>query len=82
MSQDIPIIPPDAPQAANLNQVYTLAKGLRGAFIDQAIWIDVVITDILARYFVPDHDKRMLFTFLPCIASSHCLYTSFDRWVT
>ena len=41
--------------------MFEFSRNLRGAFIDQAIWIDVILTDILARYFVSDKDKRMLF---------------------
>ena len=28
--------------------------------MEQAIWIDVILTDILARYFAPDEGKRRL----------------------
>jgi hypothetical protein len=43
-----------------LNPLHAIARDIRGNFIDQAIWIDVLITDILAQYFVPDEGKRRL----------------------
>ena len=53
-------IPANTPEGEQLARVFNIAKHLRGAFMDQAIWIDVIVTDILAQYFVPDSGKRML----------------------
>jgi hypothetical protein len=50
----------NSPEATYLNKLHASAFNLRGGFIDQAIWIDLVVTDILARYFVPDVAKRAL----------------------
>jgi hypothetical protein len=50
----------NTPDGQRLNHLYELAKHVRGAFMDQAIWIDVIVTDILAQYFAPDTNKRML----------------------
>ena len=50
----------DTPEGIQLGKLYALAQQFRGSFMEQAIWIDVIITDILAQYFVPNEDKRML----------------------
>jgi hypothetical protein len=55
-------IPANTPEGEQLNRIFELAKHVRGAFMDQAIWIDVIVTDILAQYFVADTGKRMLLT--------------------
>src|SRR5690348_5108176 len=60
MSDTPEIIPANSPQGQQLNRLHELAKHVRGAFMDQAIWIDVIVTDILAEYFAPDAAKRML----------------------
>jgi hypothetical protein len=60
MPDEPKILPPDAPEVERLNALFAIARDIRGNFIDQAIWIDVLITDILAQYFVPDEGKRRL----------------------
>jgi len=62
MSEEAVTLHPGAPEAEQLNRLFAFARDLRGALIDQAIWIDVILTEILARYFVPDEGKRMLFS--------------------
>jgi hypothetical protein len=54
------LIPASTPEGQQLTRLYELTKHIRGAFMDQAIMIDVIVTAILARYFAPDADKRML----------------------
>jgi hypothetical protein len=56
----IPFIPANSPEAAALNHIYALSQQIRGVFMDQTIWLDVMITDILASYFVTDPKKRAL----------------------
>jgi hypothetical protein len=35
-------------------------REIRGTFIDQTIWLDVLVTDILATFFCPDKERRAL----------------------
>jgi hypothetical protein len=60
MANEPRLIPADTLEGLRLRQMYDLARDVRGSFMEQAIWIDVVVTDILAQYFAPDKDKRML----------------------
>ncbi|HVZ87365.1 MAG TPA: hypothetical protein VHG72_10380 [Polyangia bacterium] len=53
-------IPASSAVGQKLNVLYELTKSIRGALIDQAIWADVLVTDILAEFFVPDQKRRML----------------------
>lgn len=50
-----------APEAQMLNLNLDVSLRMRGTFIDQAIWIDLIVTDLVARYFVEDRAKRSLF---------------------
>ena len=54
-------IPFDSPEAEGLNANYTVSSRMRGIFIDQAIGIDLLITDIISQYFVAEKSKRSLF---------------------
>jgi hypothetical protein len=62
MPSEPKIVPPGPPEIGQLNVLHALARDLRGNFIDQAIWIDVLITDILSQYFAPEEGKRGLLT--------------------
>ena len=59
---DVPgtTIPVNSPEGQRLNQLFELAKHIRGGFMDQSIWIDTILTDILATHFCPDPIKRGL----------------------
>ena len=35
-----------APEAAAFNEFYAAARELRGAFIEQAIWLDLLVTEV------------------------------------
>jgi hypothetical protein len=59
MADQPAIIRLDTPEGTQLGRLYNLAQQMRGSFMEQAIWIDVILTDILARYFAPDESKRM-----------------------
>jgi hypothetical protein len=60
MAADPPFIPPDSPEGQKLNALNILMREVRGTLIDQAIWLDVVVTDILATFFCPDRERRAL----------------------
>jgi hypothetical protein len=53
-------IPEDSPEGVVLGKVHTLATRIRGDFMGQAIAIDILIADILANYFTPNNERRML----------------------
>jgi len=60
MSKDEKSIPASSPDAEPLNRLHRLVLEMRGAFVDQTIWIDVLVTDLLAHYFSPDPVRRSL----------------------
>jgi len=60
MANEPKVIPVDTPEGKYLNRIHDLARHVRGSFMEQAIWIDVLVADILAQYFAPDEDKRAL----------------------
>lgn len=60
MPDEYKVIPADSDEGRKLNQLHELVRNIRGACIDQAIWIDVLVTDILAQYFCPSKEKRPL----------------------
>jgi hypothetical protein len=41
-----------------LNALYALVREIRGASIDQTIWLDLLVTDILANFFCSDKERR------------------------
>lgn len=53
-------IPADSPEAQQLNALYAIVRDIRGTFIDQAIWLEVLATDILASFFCTDKQRRAL----------------------
>jgi hypothetical protein len=53
-------IPADSPEGKAFGVVYELSMHIRGPFMDQAIWIDVLIADIVTYYFCPDEGRRSL----------------------
>lgn len=53
-------IPGDSPEGVALGKVHALATRIRGDFMGQAIAIDILIADILANYFTPNNERRML----------------------
>jgi hypothetical protein len=55
-----PLIPADSPEGQKLNALYVLMRDIRGALIDQAIWLDVLVTDMLSTFFCPDEERRAL----------------------
>jgi hypothetical protein len=55
-----PLIPPESPKGQKLNALFALMRDIRGTFIDQAIWIDLLTTDILGAFFCPDDERRSL----------------------
>lgn len=46
--------------AEHLKRYYGLARDIRGNFIEQTIWIDHVLSELLADYFCEDAKKRAL----------------------
>jgi hypothetical protein len=54
------LVPPESPEVQKLNALFALMREIRGAFIDQAIWIDLLTTDILATFFCPNDERRSL----------------------
>ncbi len=44
-----------------LFHLYDLSKEIRGSFLDQAIAIEMLITDIISRHFCPEEARRSLF---------------------
>jgi hypothetical protein len=62
MSNEPKMILPDSLEGKRLGRIYELSRHIRGSFMDQAIWIDVLITDILAQYFAPDVERRSIFS--------------------
>jgi len=53
-------IPASSVLGQKLNALHEMMKSIRGTIIDQAIWADVIVTDILAEFFAPDRKRRML----------------------
>jgi len=51
-------VPADAPETEHLNRVYEWSVRIRGAFMDQTIWLDTIITGILVLYFTEDTKKQ------------------------
>jgi hypothetical protein len=51
-------IPVNAPEAEHLGRVYEWSVRIRGAFMDQTIWLDTIITGILVIYFTDDAKKQ------------------------
>jgi hypothetical protein len=51
-------IPANAPEAEHLIRVYKWSVRIRGAFMDQTIWLDTIITGILVLYFTEDAKKQ------------------------
>jgi hypothetical protein len=60
MQDDQRFIPADSPEGQELTDLYNLSWRIRGTFIEQTIWIDVMIAGILADYFAPDKERRTL----------------------
>ena len=50
----------DNPEDRLLREYYALAEKIRGAFIEQTIWIDHLLSDMLAVFFCADQSKRAL----------------------
>jgi hypothetical protein len=50
----------DSPEGQKLNALYAIVREIRRTFIDQAIWLDVLVTDILASFFCTDTERRAL----------------------
>jgi hypothetical protein len=44
-----------------LKRLYTLSFDIRGKFLDQTIWIEVLISDILSRFFSHEEPRQILF---------------------
>jgi hypothetical protein len=44
-----------------LKAVSDLSAEIRGRFLDLAIWVEVILCDIIARHFCPDEDRYSLF---------------------
>jgi hypothetical protein len=51
-------VPANAPEADHLGRVYEWSVRIRGAFMDQTIWLDTIITGILVLYFTEDAKKQ------------------------
>ena len=44
-----------------LKQLDELAKDIRGSILEQAIWIERLIENIISWHFCPEEDKRYQF---------------------
>lgn len=51
-------IPANAPEAEHLGKIYEWSVRVRGAFMDQTIWLDTIITGLLVLYFTEDAKKQ------------------------
>ena len=51
-------IPANSPEAEHLGRVYEWSVRIRGAFMDQTIWLDTIITGLLVLYFTEDEKKQ------------------------
>ena len=60
MPSDVTVLPVDSPAAQKLDALHALMREIRGTSIDQAIWIDVFVTDMLASFFCADKERRAL----------------------
>lgn len=60
MPSDPSYLSTNSPEAEKLNALHALMREIRGTSIDQAIWLDVVVTDILASFFCADTERRAL----------------------
>jgi len=60
MQDDQRFISADSPEGKELTDLHNLSWRIRGTFIEQTIWIDVLIASILAQYFAPDKNRRTL----------------------
>src|SRR5881628_3325505 len=61
MSNDSQFIPPNSPEGRDVAFVYELAKNIRAPFIEQAISIERLIDDIIARHFCTNESLRHQF---------------------
>ena len=60
MTSDLVTLSADHPKAKGLNALHSMMSQIRGTSIDQAIWIDVLVTDMLANFFCVDKERRAL----------------------
>ena len=60
MISDFPTLSPDDPKSQRLDALHAMMREIRGTSIDQAIWIDVLVTDMLASFFCSDKERRAL----------------------
>ena len=60
MPSDPSYLSADSLKAQELNALHVLMREIRGTSIDQAIWLDVLVTDILASFFCADTERRAL----------------------
>src|SRR3954451_17302344 len=61
MNDDHVFTPFDSPEARDIRFIYELAKNIRAPFIEQAISIERVIDDIIARHFCSDLELQQQF---------------------
>lgn len=55
------IIKRNSEEGKQLQQLYQLAKEIRGPYLDQAITIELLVGDIISQHFCPEEDRRNLF---------------------
>ena len=56
----MPVTPRDPNSESQLDRLNRLAIDIRGSILDQAIWIEALIDDIVAWHFCPQEAKRNL----------------------
>ena len=55
------ILQPGHEKFERLEKLHKLSQSIRGAFLDQAIAVEMLCSDIIAQHFCPEVEKRYMF---------------------